>query len=560
MVDPEGNNDWTRNLYGEGRIVQDQFNNELDNAGKPGLQAAIRNILHSRETAMLLMDSGTGNLAPSGTYDDCDVANGYILTRNGDGNSRVVLCAAVTALNISAVTKCVVASNDGVISVKDKTSVLPTDVIIAIRGSGDNALVDVRNLKTEDDILNVSVGGSMKAELLVPRKIGTDGANKMVIFLKEGDSISTAITALGGHGTIILSPGTYTENVTIADTIIISGIDRNTVVITGDVTITGANAVLENVSVNGEINMNTGAGIRLINSIVVGNVYCASANAVIDHCEITYSGTYSNSEHGIETATGSYIRISSCYITGAFHAGIILGSTNCVAENNIIYNLTSTTTDLYGILVSSSGCAVKGNYISTLSSASYNSYGINSSVGVLIANNTIKSLTIATAAKEAIGISVNVGGSDNFTITGNSIASISCGTSASTTAGIYTNSGRGAISGNFIYSITGGGTGAQMCYGIILTGAGAVEYTSVTGNTIDTVTSNAVAGSSYGINMGSTVACTAVGNTIKGVATGSTISGLTCSGGSENVVVANNAHSQGVTVGGGNDINANNNS
>ena len=254
----ENNNFITRNLRQNGSlpyktvIKEGLLNNEMLADGYYGVQGAVREIFHRGvASACIITESTTGNLAPSGTYASCNVANGYIMTRNSDGRSRLVLCAAVTALNIDAVTKCVVASNDGVVSVKAKTSVLATDVIIAIRGSGDNALVDVRNLKTEDDTLLANiVCATARPTLLVPNLVGRDSDGYRMIILKSGDSISSAITTLAGKGIIVLLPGTYTGNITITHTgTRIVGSGRLNTTIAGAITLANGDFTLEGVTV-----------------------------------------------------------------------------------------------------------------------------------------------------------------------------------------------------------------------------------------------------------------------------------------------------------------------
>ena len=315
MVQPEGNNWWTRNAYGENKILPDQFNNEYDNNNKPGVQAAIRNIMHSRETAQLLI-SGTSasfNCTPSGSYSYAGIAPGWILTRDSDSLSRIVAIAQATGLNIDAVTKCIVASNDGTASVKEKTSVLPTDVIIATRGPLDDALVDVRNLKTGDDILNLNLGGNLRVDSLSQvHKIGVDSSDKRCIVLKDGDSLAGAITALNGSGSLILLPGTY-GNATISGNVSIVGSGESTVI--GTITIGGSGTYnIDNLKFTSIVDSGAGLEVYLTVSRCVSSFggamieldVCTTGNIILENSR--FIGTLL-----ITNFTG-FLKISSCYI------------------------------------------------------------------------------------------------------------------------------------------------------------------------------------------------------------------------------------------------------
>jgi hypothetical protein len=165
-------------------------------------------------------------------------------------------------------------------------------VIIAIRGSGDNALVDVRNLKTEDDILTKNVG-VLRPELLVARMIGVDMAGQRAIVLKNGDSISDAVTALGGEGTIILLPGTYTGEVTLSSAITIMGVNRDSCNIVGSVTISATNC-------------------RLFLLKVTGQVMLSEVDVTIDSCYITH--TVAAIAENISTSKAGWVKIVNCKV------------------------------------------------------------------------------------------------------------------------------------------------------------------------------------------------------------------------------------------------------
>jgi len=308
MVQPEGNNWWTFNAYGKGKILPEQVNNELDNLGQGGVQAAIRNIMHSRETAQLLL-SGTSNLEPSGTYGDCDVAAGNILTRDSDGLSRIVPVAAATGLNIDAVAKCVVASNDGTSTVKAKTSVLSTDVIVATRGPVDNALVDVRNIKTEDDILSMALGGNLRVDgLSTVYKMGVDSVGYRTIVLKSGDSLVSAVAALGGAGNIILLPGTYTGNITIGSAgISIFGSGASNTIISGAITLTAGNFMLRSVTIK---------SIASSGNFDPGTI-------IIDGCTIVGDNAQKAIYIGVTSGASEWtLRVMNCAITTTSGNGI----------------------------------------------------------------------------------------------------------------------------------------------------------------------------------------------------------------------------------------------
>lgn len=500
MTNPEGNNKWTRNLYGEGRIVQEQFNNEWSSVGKPGIQAAIREILHSRETASILI-SGVSNLTPSGTYNSCDVGPGYILTKNGDGLSRMVPVTGVTGLNIDAVSKCIVASNDGTSSVKAKTAVLSTDVIIACRGTWDNAVVDVRNLKTEDDVLSMNVGGNMRVEgtlnpyLTTPYKVGVDDAGNRVIVVKNGDTISGAITALGGAGTIVLLPGTYTENITLSSAIQIIGIDRNLSNVVGNITISAAGCKLVSINVTGQVSIgeidiiiqdcyisHTAAAIveaitssktgyiRIINSIVTssGNdVYCINISPTadggitltIDGCKVVGTGTGGTyGTQGIYTDYIQDVHVTNCHVTAKTN-GIVTTCITATIANCRVYvvgidatdsaiDANASTTSVIGCFVKVTGTIFTG--IKTLSSAIVSSCtvigGTFDAACIGVGAYSIVEGCQMSATSAARGIYVG-GGTSNTMVTGNRI-------NETTTTGIDLPAATCAAVGNSITAST----------------------------------------------------------------------------------------------------------
>jgi hypothetical protein len=361
----ENNNFITRNLRQNGAlpyktaIKEGLFNNEMLADGYLGVQGAVREIFHrGMASACIITESTTGNLAPSGTYDDCDVASGYILTRNANGLSRLVLCAAVTALNITSTANCVVASNDGVISVKAKTSVLSTDVIIACMGPG-GGIVDVRNLQTEDDKLRMGLTGIRMPSTIV---------------LSDGDSLSDAITALAGTGTVMLLPGTYTGGVTLSHGICIRGSGVGLSIISGNVTISASGCTLQDLSMSGQL-LITDVGFSMLHcaiahtSVAITDTIVSKTGKIkIVDCDIETTGTdtWAVDISPASSETGLDVFISACNIkataTGGTDGGKGINVGNCgeVSINNCVIN-----TRTYGVYAAAVMTVVSNTFVET---------------------------------------------------------------------------------------------------------------------------------------------------------------------------------------------------
>ena len=328
--------------------------------------------------------------------------------------------------------------------------------------------------------LNVIGNTNTASGTLITYKIGTDVSGTRCITLKNGDSLSDAITSLDGAGTIILLPGTYTGGITTSGNVSILGINKSACIVSGNITF-GRTGTIDQVSVNGGIDIKYSD--------------CTVSNCIID-------GGLSGS-----VARGIYVRG---------------GIENCKIINNIVKNVSSTTA--YGISSLGSYSLVKGNTIQNITGTS-GSYGIY--------------LT------------------DWSRVTDNYVYDISCG-SGTPAYGIAQVSGNSSIiSNNFVYTVSGGGTGTQYSAGIYLF---SVSGCTITGNVVRSISANTTAGHSYGIYLFATSICSVTGNTgitITGHA-GDNI-GIYCTGGSENVVVANNFSVEGVTVNGTNDISEHNN-
>jgi len=511
MVQPEGNNWWTFNAYGKGKILPEQVNNELDNLGQGGVQAAIRNIMHSRETAQLLL-SGTSNLEPSGTYGDCDVAAGNILTRDSDGLSRIVPVAAATGLNIDTVAKCVVASNDGTSTVKAKTSVLSTDVIVATRGPVDDALVDVRNIKTEDDILSMALGGNLRVDgLSTVYKMGVDSVGYRTIVLKSGDSLVSAVAALGGAGNIILLPGTYTGSVALSSAINLIGVDNLACNIVGTVTISSANCSLQSVKVTGSVVLNGGY-------------------ALVKGCTIIYS----SNAYGITVGAYTGIKIESNLISGGFTRGISVSGaiTNITIKHNEITGMASSSADIYGIILSgiTGFSIIIGNIIHDVSSSqAHDIYGIYVSGPYhVISDNIIYNLNLSVSVTSKFVRAIRVSG-DYSVIRGNIIYNLDCVTSnaQADTYAINLDTVTGCVvSNNLIRDIYASGLNSDNSCGIV---AGTCTKSCIIGNSLLSITA------------------------------GHNTFGILCSGGSENVVLGNVLVGFSVTAGeAGDEANHNN--
>lgn len=392
----ENNNFITRNLRQNGAlpyktaIKEGLLNNELLADGYLGVQGALREIIHRGvASACIITESTTGDLAPSGTYDDCDVASGYILTKNSNGLSRLVLCAAITALNITATTSCIVASNDGVISVKAKTSVLSTDVIIALRSPGDNALVDVRNFNTEDDILapNLSANSIRVVGNMQVYKVGVDTAGKRTIVLKDGDDLSDAVTVLGGAGTIILLPGTYTDNITLSNATKIIGIEKSSCIISGNVTMS-ASTTLQSLTVTGSITVSVPD--CFIDDCIVASVGILGTISGAGRIEITGTKISAGIDAStINTYTATlFLNISRCIMDTSGRDAISVDDMNVTIANCRILN----TSTYASITVSGSGTAViSGNIITSSGACSGNVVGSSRTAMnyVLITGNVI---------------------------------------------------------------------------------------------------------------------------------------------------------------------------
>ena len=312
-------NKWERDLtqwlalnYGK-KIVPELFQNAQASDGYPGMQAAMREILHSQETACVLMDSSTQNLIPSGAVGAVSVGNGYIMTKDSSGNSVIVYCTATAApIDINVTTKCIVASNNGTITLKDKTSVLSTDVIIAIRGDGSATMLDVRNLQREDDILTFTTG-AIRVGTITTDVLAITGASFRI--LRSGDSIATALAAMASPGTILLMPGAYSVDAsfTISNATAIHGFGRGLVTITSTIT-ASADTVIKDVTITGRV--------------VVGNV-----NFHVENCDITNASASEPAinQNDMDTGTKKTMRVINCNITSAAN-GIRLGESQTQAD------------------------------------------------------------------------------------------------------------------------------------------------------------------------------------------------------------------------------------
>ena len=528
---PEETNNWTFKAYGRGKISPEQVNNERMSDGHPGLQAAIRNIFHGRESAFLLMKSegsGSGKFSMTGAYNDVDVADGYIMTRDSDGLSRVVFCASVTGLNIDSTSKCIVARNSGSITVTEKVSATGNDVILAVRG-GNDSLVDVRNLSTEDDILvknmdSLTVVSSFSAEgdinivaaagsvvdlhdaVLSTYMIGVDSDNKRCITLREGEDISDAITALNGDGKIIILPGTYTDSITLSNAIEIVGSGMGLSTITGTVTISHADCKLRNLNVGGRIVVNNGP-------------------AKISNVKVTY---VSGGGYGIQIAASvTDVLVESSFITGNFTTGIYCGDSclRITVTGCEITGMTSTSGAAYGIYMDDCEyCVISFNRIHTIttSGGGAGASGIycNGLVLSSITGNWINNIKVdvTSGAVVCTGITLTTGDvCKHNTVSGNVIDTIDCdvaSTDNTTSIGILFNS---------------------------------CSYCSATANTITTIgTSDSKY--SYGIRSVTANYCTYTGNTVSViVATGGSADDLAfySSGGDRTAFVGNNGYSYG---------------
>jgi len=169
-------------LYHKNKITPELFNNcKIIDSGETytqyGLQAVVRLLLHSLHYNRILHDEGTGDLAPSGAYNNIATADGYIMVVNDDGLSEIKYVAATTGNTLGGGTDDVlVCTKDGTIVVRaNRASCLDTDIPIAGRRPADDALVNFRNMEKGDrkiykayDAMDVTQDITIGGELRTP--------------------------------------------------------------------------------------------------------------------------------------------------------------------------------------------------------------------------------------------------------------------------------------------------------------------------------------------------------------------------------------------------------
>ena len=331
MVDVENNNAYTRNFFqwdallNKGRVDPELFNNAQASDGYPGLQKALRDIIAGIDGPRVLY-TGTHDCAPTGTLSSFSVDSGTIITKNNDGETRIVsVAAAGPGLLINSSDLVCVASNDGTVSTKNKASVLATDVVIAFADGGLSVLFDARNffngvqsLSRDFDTLNLAsdldtYGANYFHGYVTAYKDLTIMGSLLVapdfVILGADISLSAALALIPDGGTIFLPPATYTGSVTITKNVTIMGTDRMNTIISGTITISGDFAF-------------TLAGVTLN-----GRVYAASVQTkkqVYRDCTITSSsGTYAAVEYANGTTMYTYaVEMVDCDITGGAYGSI----------------------------------------------------------------------------------------------------------------------------------------------------------------------------------------------------------------------------------------------
>jgi len=499
MVTPEGNNTWTRNVYGLGKILPSHVNNEITGNGDSGVQRCIREIFHSRETAFILMETGSGEFAASGTYDDCDVAAGYIMTKDSDGLSKVVHCDAVTGLNINADSKCVVAGNDGVILVKEKASVLSTDAIIAVRSGATHAVTNI-NILAEDSKVNTILagvgvandldldgipvdiaadGGSIDISEIIPdvQKLGSDAVGYRTLVLHDGDDLSDAVTILGGNGVIILLPGSYTDSPTLSNTITLMGSGVGCTTITGTVTLSGSYCTLENVN-------------------VVGRVVVSGSRCVVKNVKVTYS---SGGGDGI-AISNTYATVESCIITGNFSRGVYSSSAYTSVNKCYVTGITGTGGVPCGLYISSLSI-VRNNTVCLVSATTTGSpCGIIVGACSIVSGNTVYSVSLTSTTfvsmQSLSGISIGGAACTAFGNTVRDIVVVNSNNNSLMAVGIWASGARSAISCNSVLRLWSYSPVSNIAYGI----ASSADNCVFTGNTVDDLTCVNVTGAKAGLS------------------------------------------------------------
>lgn len=138
----EGNNRWNRNfnktsgLVGGSRITPEMFNCSIASDGFPGLQAGSRLALLDSHGACVIHEPATSDLKFTyvPTY-SCSFGDGYIHTYDDDGIPCMVYVEESGPFTIPSSSHCVVASNDGSVSVKLLANLFISDVILALRST-----------------------------------------------------------------------------------------------------------------------------------------------------------------------------------------------------------------------------------------------------------------------------------------------------------------------------------------------------------------------------------------------------------------------------------------
>jgi len=245
-----------------------------------------------------------------------------------------------------------------------------------------------------------------------------------------GDTAIASCMGLAADGyTIKLSPGTYSESVTVAKerlTIEATGTAEETIIGKSDgssvITITNkAYVTLKGLTIRAAINATNATALAITNCVIKPGLFGPATLVTATNTSTTYPATLSGctlTATGLYTSTGinvvdSGVTVTGCTITNdALSTAISTNGTLKVTGNTVITGggLTS-----YGIKVNAGTATIDTTTIGSEETA----LQINGGTGV-----TLKTSTIKSSYKDAIQVTANVA----TTITGNTIQDTAAGT------------------------------------------------------------------------------------------------------------------------------------
>lgn len=556
MGTPEDNNKWTRNFYswdallGKGKIMPEIFNNELCSDNYPGIQRASRNIIHSKHGAFILQDSGTDDFRVSGSAGGVDVGDGYILTKDSSGRSRVVYANAVNNLQLSSTLECVAVNNAGVTRVIDKVSCGANDVPIAIM-SGSGGLVDVRNIESGinrvtvsfDDVTvadSISVHDATVAnDISVTNNASIGKKLNTTYYCSSLSEINAALTSIGSaNGTIIIDASfSVTSTIDIdggGDYIIMGGGDNTELDMADGVEvfeITDCSSCrISDIKIDASAASDSTPVIKVVDS--------TSKKVVLERIDIDGGTSYNSQgirfENSSSDPSGCVVR--DCKIHGVFNAVRINEGNYITIDNCEVYDIQGN--DFKCIDVRDQRNKVVNCSIHGINDTSYagnpaciyaaSPYGV-------VANNIIYDI-FAECGSGVRLTCIHVDGL-HMTVSGNVIRDIE-GSDVGQMYGIWVDAGFSSVNGNMITKLDNDDEGTSSVYGIVIWG----EMSSVSGNTINELYGGGVSGNAYGIT------CTGDDNSICGnaVTAMSAFSSLGCKITGDDCSVTGNVFTEGL--------------